>query len=365
VSASTRLSAATEVPLDSRLGVPMRYYVYLEDAPKLPEYRLGHAPQPGLSVVFICPYAVVSDASGQLYNVMRGVQGQDKGTVVNMGAYRLNGELDAQCPLLFGWEDSPVSEAYAITEDDEMVSYVGATFGLHFGTDEYRWTDAGGRIDLRARRLGQVCTFWVPEQAGYEYPQLLRNYVGKIDGTIDGTPVEGLFMLDYIYSRPDAMWNEIGMLSKLHNLWMNWLVEYEDGTLEGGYAWRGRPGTGFAAAHHYVDGRSIARSDPEIRTVETERGTIRSVRVRIGDLELELEQVGSTDWPLHTCGVVSAISREKRIARSWNFTEYFPLNWQSVADYQAAHKALYGRFPSFQRLMRGARIEQQRLVFDR
>jgi hypothetical protein len=41
------------------------------------------------------------------------------------------------------------------------------------------------------------------------------------------------------------------------------------------------------------------------------------------------------------------------------------VNWQSVADYQAAHKALYGRYPSFQRLMQGARIDGQRLVFDR
>jgi hypothetical protein len=27
----------------------------------------------------------------------------------------------------------------------------------------------------------------------------------------DGEPVEGLFMLDYIYSRPDAMWTEMGV----------------------------------------------------------------------------------------------------------------------------------------------------------
>jgi len=362
---ATTPTTTTEGPLDSRPGLPMRYYVYLEAEPTLAGYRLSHAPQPNLAPVFICPYAVVSDDEGQLYNVMRGIQGQNKGTALNMGAYRLDGRLDAQCPMLFSWDDSPVAEPYAVTETGETVSYVGGSFGLHFGVDHYHWTDAGGRIDLRARRLGQVCTFWVPGQDGYEYPQLMRNHLGKIEGTIDGVPVEGLFMLDFIYSRPDALWNEMGMLSKLHNLWMNWLVEYDDGTLEGGYAWRGRPGTGFAAAHHFVDGASVARSDPRIDTVATERGTIREMTVRMGDLTLKLDQTGSTDWPLHTCGVVSAISRTKPIARSWNFTEYFPLNWQSVADYQAAHKALYGRHPSFQRLMQRARIEQQRLVFDR
>ena len=355
-------SAAHDVA--SRPGLPMRYYVYLEDEPTLASYRLSHAPRENLCPVFLCPYAVVSDASGQLYNVMRGVQGQDKGTVLNMGAYRLDGQLDRQCAMLFGWEDSPVSEPYWVSEDRDAVSYVGSSFRLDFGVDRYRWEDAGGRIALEATRLGQVCTFHVPVQAGYEYPQLMRNHLGHITGTIDGVPVEGLFMLDYIYSRPDAMWSEMGMLAKLHNLWMNWLVEYEDGTLEGGYAWRGRPGTGFAAAHHYVAGASVARSDPVIETTTTERGTISHMTMRMGDLRVELEQRGSTDWPLHTCGIVSSISGARPIARSWNFTEYFPLNWQSVADYQAAHHALYGRFPSFQRLMTGARIEDETLVYD-
>ncbi len=78
---------------------------------------------------------------------------------------------------------------------------------------------------------------------------------------------------DYIYSRPGAMWTEMGMLTKPHNLWLNWLVEYDDGGYEGGYAWRGRPGTGFAAAHHVVDEVSTARSDAEMVTHFTGRGS--------------------------------------------------------------------------------------------
>ncbi len=37
-------------------------------------------------------------------------------------------------------------------------------------------------------------------------------------------------------------------------------------------------------------------------------------------------------------------------------------NW--LADYQAAHRGLYGRYPSFARLMKNARIKDQLLVFD-
>lgn len=161
------------------------------------------------------------------------------------------------------------------------------------------------------------------------------------------------------------MWTEMGMLTKLHHLWLNWLVEHEDGGWEGGYAWRGRPGTGFAAAHHVVDGVSSARSDAVVTTHHTARGGVAKVDLALGDeVSLTLEQAGSTDWPLHTCGTVGATSRGRAIARSWNFTEYFPLNWHAVVDYQAAHRGLYGRYPSFARLMAGGRVVDDLLVFD-
>ena len=38
--------------------------------------------------------------------------------------------------------------------------------------------------------------------------------------------------------------------------------------------------------------------------------------------------------------------------------------WAVVADYRAAHNGLYGRYPSFARLMKNARIKDQILVFD-
>jgi hypothetical protein len=342
----------------------MKYYVYLEDEPTLEHYRLSHTPRTGYGPVFLCPFVVVTDAEGNMYNAMRGIQGVSKGTAMNYGVYKLNGELDEQCPMLYSYRDVPVVEPYWVVEDRDAVSYVGDSYRFDFGVDEYHWMDANGEVDLHARRLGQVCTFWVPEQEGYEYPQMLRSHLGRVEGTIGGVPVSGLFMLDYIYSRPDAMWSDMGMLTKLHNLWMNWLVEYEDGTYEGGYAWRGRPGNGFAAAHHVVDGVSTARSDARMVTQRTERGTITSLDLELGnDLKVTLAQKGSCDWPLHTCGTVSAISTGKPIARSWNYTEYFPLNWPAVADYQTAHQALFGRYPSFQRLMKGARVEDQLLVF--
>jgi hypothetical protein len=343
----------------------MRYLVYPEGEPTLDAYRLHHAPRPDLAPVFICPFVAVSGESGAMYQSMRGIQADDKGMAMNMGTYRLNGVLDEQCPMLFGWDAAPVNERYRVVEDRGAVSYHSDHFRLDFGVDAYHWYDASGEVDLHARRLGQVCTFWVPVQSGYDHPQMLRSHLALATGTIAGDPVTGLFMLDYIYSHPGAMWTEMGMLTKLHNVWLNWLVEYEDGGFEGGYAWRGRPGTGFAAAHHFVDGISTARSDAVIETSHTDRGTVAHVTLRLGDLVVELDQRGSLDWPLHTCGEVAAISSGRPIRRSWNYTEFFPLNWSAVADYQAAHRALYGKPPSFRRLMQGARVDSSGyLVFD-
>lgn len=92
-----------------------------------------------------------------------------------------------------------------MTETADAISYSGKHFRFNFGIDSYRWIDAGGRVDITAKRLGQLCTFWIPAQDNFDHPQMLRSHLGKATGTIDGEAVEGLFMLDYIYSRPDAM----------------------------------------------------------------------------------------------------------------------------------------------------------------
>lgn len=341
----------------------LRYHTYLEGTPTPESYRLSHEPRAGYGVVFICPFAVLTGESGRMYQMMRGVQGREKGEVVNFGIYEVTDALDEQGPLHFPFSLAPPVEPYRVQEHDEIVEYASDTFSLRFGPDRYWWDDASGNVSLEADRLGDVCTFWVPEQEGIEHPQMLRSHAGRISGRVGDDPVDGLFMLDYIYSRPDLKWSEMGMMTKLHNLWLNWLVEYEDGSWEGGYAWRGRPGTGFAAAHHIVDGVSYARTDARIETTHTDRGAVTTVRLELGDLTVDLRQRGSQDWPLHTCGDVVSTSRGKPIARSWNYTEYFPTNYTDVIDYFDAYAKLFGKPHSFRKLMGGGRIVDEQLVF--
>ena len=143
--------------------------------------------------------------------------------------------------MLFPYKENPVAEPYSVTETADVVSYVGQSWRLDFGVDRYRWGDAGGRLDADTRRLGQVCTFWVPSSRGTTTRRCCARTSGMAKGRSTAIRSDGLFMLDYIYSFPGAMWTEMGMLTKLHNVWLNWLVEYEDGGYEGGYAWRGPP----------------------------------------------------------------------------------------------------------------------------
>jgi hypothetical protein len=343
----------------------LRYQSYLEDQ-SLAGFRMNHVPMPGIGLVFICPFVVCSTASGRMFQLMRGVNGRQKGITLNFGIYEVTDQLDVQGPFLYDARQAPVVEPLKIRDDSGVVAYEGDAFSLQFGLDGYRWTDARGGVDLRIEPVGKVSTFWIPAQDRLPHAQMLRSHMGRVSGTIDGEEVAGLFMADFIYSQPELLWNEMGMMTELHNVWLNWLVEYEDGGYEGGLAWRGRPGTDFAAAHHVVDGVSTARCDAVIEIDTTERGTPRIVRLKLGtDTELELRQKGSQDWPMHTCGHVSAINRTRKIRRSWNYTEFYPLNWPAVIDYFKSYEGLFGRPPSWRKTFEGARIVDQRVVWQR
>jgi hypothetical protein len=341
----------------------LRYQSYLEEQ-SLDGLKMNHVPMPGLGLVFICPFVVCTSESGRMFQLMRGINGRQKGVTLNFGIYEVTDELDAQGPFLYDARQAPVLEPLKVRQDDETVFYEGDHFSLGFGKDRHRWVDAGGKVDLAIEAVGKVSTFWLPEQERLRHPQMLRSHMGRVGGTIDGESVAGLFMVDFIYSRPDLQWNEMGMMTELHNVWLNWMVEYEDGGYEGGLAWRGRPGSGFAAAHHVIDGVSTGRCDAKIDFDTTERGTPTVVRLSLGsDTHVELRQKGSQDWPMHTCGYVSGINRDRKIARSWNYTEFYPLNWPAVIDYFKAYQGLHGRPPSWRKTFEGARIVDQEVVW--
>lgn len=334
----------------------MRYLTYLEE-PTLASYRLDHSPRDGLGSVLICWWADVTGASGERYNAMRAIELPEKHLSMNFGAYRGTGVLDEAGSLVFPFREHPALEPYWVEQAPDATVYAGNSFRLALGVGEYAWSDAGGRVEIAARRLGQACTFWVPAQLGFDHPVLSRSHFAKAVGVIEGDPVEGIFMVDCIYGTPGLTFRETEFTTRLHNYWMDWLVEYDDGSYEGGFAWRGMPGTGFAAAHHVVDGVSHARNDARIEVDRTDRGTMRTVTLSLGsEVELAFAQGGSYDWPIHTHGTAVSSSRNRTIVKSWNYSENFPVNWRLVEEYQAAYAALYGRYPSLQQLLSDARV---------
>ncbi len=334
----------------------MRYFTYLEE-PTLESYRLDYCPRDGLGTVLICPWVVVTGASGRTYNAMRALPLPDKLTSMNFGTYVGNGELDRPGDLLYSFRQFPAVEQFSVSHGPDEIVYQGGSFRLSESVTSYRWTEAAGRVTLSAERLGQACTFWVPEQPGFPHPILSRSHLAKVVGTIDDDPVEGIFMIDHIYSRPDLTFRETQFTTHLHHYWMNWLIEYDDATIEGGFAWRGQPGTGFSAAHHYVDGRSVARTDARLDVERTGAGTMKAVTLSLGDdRTVRFDQHSSTDWPIHTLGTATGTLNGKRIAKSWNLSENFPINWGRVEEYQLAHAALYGKYPSLKSILEGVDV---------
>ena len=342
-----------------------RYYSYLEDWPSKDGYRFSHMTK-NLGVSLICPWVILTGDSGKTYQFMRGYGVNHPTEVLTFGGYVGNGELDRQGDLLYTFKELPAVERFQVSETDTAITYASQHHRLTLGQSGYAWVDADGRIDLKVDPLGQPMTYWIPQQEGMPHPTLSRSHLGWVTGTIDNDPVTGLWTHDHMYSTPGLTFMESEFIRRVHNFWMNWLVEYEDGTIEGGTAWTGRPGTGFTAAHHYVDGQSHARSDAHITVEWTERGSVDTLNLTLGeDLAVEFDQHGSFDWPIHSYGTAKTISRDKPIKRSWNYSEHFPLNFGLIEDLQRDFAAAHGRYPSLQGLMEGARVESGNVVLSR
>jgi hypothetical protein len=285
-----------------------------------------------------------------------------KGLVLNFGAYRGSDDVDTPADLFISNRELPVVEPYWMERSADRVVYGGPTFEFVIREDAYEWRDGSGRVQITAERLGQACAVWAPPQPGIENGFLDRSHLCWATGTIDGERVEGLFAEDHVYSAPGLTLRESGLVKTLENFWMQWLIEFEDGSIESGTAWRGQPGTGFAHAHHYADGRSRARRDGRIEIIRNGNGSIERALLTFPEVSFEFEQVGSYDWPFHTYGRVASCSREAQVVKSWHYIENWPLNMHLIEEYQHAYQQLYGRPCSLRKLTEGARMENEALV---
>ncbi|MEA2597170.1 MAG: hypothetical protein QOF01_3639 [Thermomicrobiales bacterium] len=348
------------------MNAPFQYYAYLRE-PTLDVMRIDHSPRDGTILNHDCFYALLSGESGAFYNIMRALPAPShKDMSMNFGAYRGNEDLNAAGTLVFPFREHPALESFRQIHSNDSVIYAGDTFRFEVDTHEFHWTDANGRIDVHATRLGQMHELYVPTQEGFPGPIVWQDHMAKMTGTIDGDPVEGIFHDSHIYGRPEFTFHDMAFTTRLENYWLDWLVEYDDGTLEGGWAMQGHREAPYTVAHHVVDGVSTTRSDARMSISRNEQGNMQQATLRHGrDLEIVLDQHGSFDRPIHTYGTVSSISHpDKTVAKSWNYTENWPRNWGAVERYQMASADLYGRFPSLKGILEPSRWENEYLVFD-
>lgn len=346
-----------------RKGI-MQYYTYLEDV-TVDSLRIDASPRDGMAVSQICFYAVLTGESGKTYNIMRALPMPKKYTSMNFGFYRGTDALDEPGELVFSFDEVPPVEPYWTESAHNAVVYAGNSFRYELDDKGYHWVDAKGQIDVRAERLGQAFVFYVPQQQLFPSPIMLRDHICKMTGTIGGEQVEGVFHDSHIYARPDTDFPDTYLNSRLENFWADWLVEYDDGTLEAGFVMKGHPVANYTIAFQYIDGTSYARSDATFDIDRNEKGTMSRVRVAIGqDLEMIMDQHGSFDRPLHTYGTVSSTTRPKKVAKSWNYTENWPQNWGELEAYQAAYRALFGQFPSLRAMLEKAEIVNEKLKFN-
>jgi hypothetical protein len=340
----------------------MEYYSYLE-APRLDAYSVEHQPRPGLPAAVVSFTALLTDSSGATYSLLRAIGITRKDLATQLGLQRGRGSVDAAAELVIPFNEVPVTEPCWTERTRETVTFAGPSFRIELGADEITWRDAGGRIELTIERLGQDGLLWIPPQPAFPQGLADRNYLGRARGTIDGEPVEGLFIDDRNYTRPDIPYYELG-LPRIELCWFGWLTEDEGGSCEAGTAWIGRPQRAVAHAHHYRDGISAIGLNPtvDLRRSGT-RGAIERARLSLASgTTFEIEVRGYLDWPFHGYGTVSTSGSRAPIAKSWCFIESWPLNQEALEHHLRAHHQLYGRYPSLGRLLSDARIDEQILV---
>jgi hypothetical protein len=339
----------------------MDYYSYIE-RPPLDAFALQHAPRPELAKMVVTWWMQVTGESGNAYNLIRAIGMPTKDVIRSFGALRGSGNIDVRADPFVAHAELPPAEPFWTETRADAIVYCGSSFEITMTADGYRWLDASGRIDLTAERLGDACSVWIPPQPGCAPGFLDRSHLCIVAGTIDGDPVRGTFMDDHLYSAPGATMRDVGFAGTIENYWTHWLVEYDDGSLEGGAAWRGDPATGFTHAHHYVDGHSRARRDGTINIERNAHGSMTQLTLAFPEATFTFAQDGSYDWPFHTYGRLVCSSRDKTVARSWQYIENWPTNMNAIDDYQTAYAHLYGRGYSMRRLIDGARFKDETLI---
>lgn len=317
----------------------IRYEIWTAPVP-IDNYRPDFTPRPELGMCGLWPCQALVGESGNRYWFMLTIASEGTKTVsVSDASVIPDAGLTARSsPLLIDGEHLRTRHHYEFTEAGDRLEFRFPSGGhLVMDPKQYHWVDFGGKIDLTVTQKGDGVFFWIPRQDRIDCPIYHQSQTGLVEGYVDGDPVFGLSLLDYVWARPNQSWVLTEAFLEIEKHWTMWLVEYEDGTFDGGYAWSAKPPLIFDAGHLIQNEVSTGCQTAVTTPTFGDAGLPEHLHIDYGgQYAVELGFTHLADFPFHPVGHVESTSAGKPIKRSIAVTEWVPDNIEDL---------LYGRVP--------------------
>ena len=278
------------------------------------------------------------------------------------------GELDEQCPMSSSRATRCRLRAVLGHRGPRRGQLRREPFRFDFGVDRYRWVGRG-RPDRPQARGGSArsCTFWVPVAAGLRVAADAAQPPRQGDGddrrrgrsrasscSTTSTAARTRCGARWGCSRSSTTSGSTGSSSTT------------TGATRAATRGAAGPGNGFAAAHHFVDGVSTARADAAHGdAAHRPRHDHAACELSLGDAARSSSTSSDRSTGRSTpCGtVVDHEPGQADRARAGTTPSTSRSTGRPSPTTRPAHRSLFGRYPSFQRLMADARIEDEHLVF--
>jgi hypothetical protein len=300
-------------------------YTVRRETPSLDHYRRDWRPGPGVDMAGMWLPGVVSDASGQLYLGIRGVDdlapGMLRTVTPTCGFRRLPRSMDGDPPHLFSeYSEIDWFEPYEYVETQGRSRMIYESGCIELERSGCHWYDASGRWELHAKTISDVFVVHVPKQDGVECEVYYRHELAKATGKINGVSVEGYLHQDYSYAPKGMVWTETPFPRKLQGMWVSWLHEFDDGELGGGCFWQGRGGLDFGPGYQVKGGVTTVYKDIVAKPTFNAVNKLSALDVSIGgdSYKFELDTMGS---PIHYFGPLVSTSLARAPVRSWCWIE--------------------------------------------
>jgi hypothetical protein len=294
--------------------------------PSLEHYHRGWTPGPGVGLAGIWLGAIVSDASGQTYWGLRGlddfVAGMTHVVSPVCGFRSLPKRLDAEASHLFDeYASIDWFEPYEQTDSAESMQIIYSSGRIERDTNGFHWHDASDRWEIHGTTVSDIVFTHVPKQDGVEDEVFYRHELMYVTGKVNGVEVSGYGHQDFAYGPDGKAYTELPIARRLQGMWVSWVDDYGDGKVGGGSFWQGKDGLKFGPGYQIKDGVTTVHKDVVATPTLNQAGQVTALETSIGSdsYSFTFESTGS---PIHFFGPLTDSSMGKLPERSWCWVEY-------------------------------------------